>query len=326
VPRAVNVWRDRALLNWLHLKDFDAALADCEELLRLQPKNPEAFRIIGAIHLGWRQYESAMRAFRKALDLKRDYTEVLWAVAQIHAWQEDSKKALEILDPMIAHLSTESPEALNVRGDIYRSLGRFDEAVKDYRRLIELRPKALDAYIGLALTLDKQKSAEQARATYDRMVAANPESAMAYLRRAEHLRNRGEFEAALADCGQAAAKEPDSALPDLVRASIAAVRGQHQQATADAAHALEKAPKDDGHVLYAAACVWSLASRAAAAEAAKAQQYADRAAELLAAALDKGFHDLIFPEHNRMVEDPALEPIRARPQVADLLAHRDRER
>jgi tetratricopeptide (TPR) repeat protein/tRNA A-37 threonylcarbamoyl transferase component Bud32 len=323
VPRAVDVLRDRALLNWIKLKDFDDSLDDCEQLLRMQPKNAEAYRIIGNIHLGRRQYEPAMLAFRKALDLKRDYIEVLWAVAQIHSWKGNSKKALEILDPLIAHLSADLPESLNVRGDIYRSLGRLDDAARDYRRLIELRPKAPDAYLSLAQVLDKQGAADQARACYDRMVAANPESALVYLRRAEFLRNRGEFEAALDDCRQAADKGPDSALPALVRAGITAARGQHREAVAEAERALEKAPKDDGHVLYAAACVWSLASRAAS-EADQAQRYADRAAELLADVLGKGFHDLIFPEHNRMIEDPALAPIRQRPKVNDLLAHRDR--
>src|SRR5579883_208731 len=207
-------------------------------------------------------------------------------------------------------------------GDIYRAMDRLDDAAKDYRRMIELRPKAPDAYISLALVLDKQGKSEEAKACYDRMVSANPDSALVYIRRAEDRRNRGEFEAALADCAQAAAKDPNSALPALVRASIMAARGQHQQATADAERALEKAPKEDGHVLYAAACVWSLAARAAAADADRAQRYADRAAALLAAALDKGFHDLLFPEHNRMAEDPALAPIRKQPQVSDLLAHR----
>jgi hypothetical protein len=109
-----------------------------------------------------------------------------------------------------------------------------------------------------------------------------------------------------------------------VRASITAARGQHQQAVADAERALENAPKDDGHVLYTAACVWSLASQADAANADEAERYANRAAELLAVVLDKGFHDLTFPEHNRMIEDPALAAIRRQPQIDDLLAQRGR--
>jgi tetratricopeptide (TPR) repeat protein len=184
-----------------------------------------------------------------------------------------------------------------------------------------LRPKTTDAYIGLALVLDRQGDSEQAGAVQDRMVAANPGAAFVYLRRAEYHRNRGNFAAALADCERAGGKDPKSALPALVRASIAAAQGQHRQAVAEAERTLAKAPKEDGHVLYAAACVWSLASRAAAMDTNLAERYADRAVVLLNATLDKGFHDLIFPEHNRMIEDPALAPIRERPGVRDLLTH-----
>jgi hypothetical protein len=85
--------------------------------------------------------------------------------------------------------------------------------------------------------------------------------------------------------------------------------------------ALQAAPPHDGHVLYAAACAWSLASRAAA-DPAEARRHADRAAALLAEALDWGFHDLTYPEHNRMADDPALSPLREHPRVRDLLARK----
>jgi tetratricopeptide (TPR) repeat protein len=323
-PRAGNILQERALLNWLKLKDFDATLADAEQLARLQPRNALAHRILGSIYLGRRQYDKAMPAFRKALDLKPGDPLLLLAVAQLHLWQDDPEKALEVMDPLIAHLPPERADSLNSRGDIYRSLGRLDEAAKDYERLIELQPKEQDAYIGLALVRARQGKAEEAKACYERMVAANPDSAAVYLRRAEFRRDRGEFDLAEADCDRAAAKEPSSALPALVRASITAARGQHQQAVADAERALEKAPQDDGHVLYAAACVWSLAAQAAAADAALAERYADRAGALLAMTLDKGFHDLEFPEHTRMIEDPALAAIRRQPRIDDLLAHRAR--
>jgi hypothetical protein len=52
------------------------------------------------------------------------------------------------------------------------------------------------------------------------------------------------------------------------------------------------------------------------------EQYSSRAATLLRECLDKGFHDLLYPEHNRMADDPALEPVRQYPGVSDLLAHR----
>jgi tetratricopeptide (TPR) repeat protein len=327
-PEAAATWRKRAVVNWLNLKDLDAALADWEQVARLQPKDAEPPRCIGAILLGRRRYGPALVALHKALDLRPDYPEAVWARAQVYLWQGKPEEALKELDPLVAKLPEGPPQTLNVRAGVYQALRRLEAAAADYRRLtIELKPKEPDdyldlaeAYVGLARVYDWQGQPGKAAECLDRLVAAAPESEWSYLRRAEARRDRGEYDAALADCDQAARVRPGSSLPPLVRASVLAARGRAAAAVAEAERALAKAPQHDGHVLYAAACVWSLASRAA--EPAEARGYADRSAALLAEALDKGFHHLLYPEHNRMADDPALAPIRPLPGVRDLLGHR----
>jgi tetratricopeptide (TPR) repeat protein/tRNA A-37 threonylcarbamoyl transferase component Bud32 len=320
-PTAATARRARAIVNWQNLKDFDAALADWREVARLKQSDPEAPRCIAVILLGRRQYGPALEALQKALDLRPGYPEAVWARAEIYLWQGKPDDALRELDPLVAKLPEGPPETLNVRAGVYQALGRLEDAATDYRRMIELKPKEPEAYACLARVYDQQGQPGKAAACLDQLVAAAPESEWSYLRRAEYRRDRGEYDAALADCDQAALLKPASAVPPLVRASVEAARGRAAAAVAEAERALERAPKHDGHVLYAAACAWSLASRAAA-DPAEARRYADRAAALLAEALDLGFHDLIYPEHNRMADDPALAPILALPGVRDRLAHR----
>jgi hypothetical protein len=107
---------------------------------------------------------------------------------------------------------------------------------------------------------------------------------------------------------------------------VDAARGEFAQAATEAERLLAQGhdPKDDGPVLYAAARAFSLAARTAGAagQADRAAALGDRAAELLARAVEQGFYDLSFQDHNRMGDDPALEAIRDRPRVRDLLAHR----
>jgi tetratricopeptide (TPR) repeat protein len=324
VPEASVILRARAIIRWQNLKDFDAALADWNQLAKLQPKSAETHRCTGAIHLGRRDYVQALAALQEAVALNPDYAEAKWALAQIYLWQGKCKDALAELDPLVGQLPKGPPETLNVRGDVYRTMGKLDEAAADYRRLTQLKPTNLEAYVSLAGVYLKQNKPERAKQCYDELVAANAGSAHSYLRRAVFLRNQGDFAAAREDCDTALRKEPDSALPALVRASVEAACGRYSEAVAQAEKALAKAPKHDGHALYAAACVWSLASGAAARSgpdgATVVQPYADRAAALLAETLDKGFHDLLYPEHNRMADDPALASIRLLPQVRNLLA------
>ena len=198
----------------------------------------------------------------------------------------------------------------------------MDDAAADYRRLIELKPEMLEAYVSLAGIYEKEKKMDEAKDCYEKMIANNPDSATAYLRCAAFRRAHGEFDAARDDCAQAKKKDSASLLPDLLDASILAARGSDEEAVAKAEALLSRAPKNDGQVLYTAVCVWALAARATAARPEVSRRYADRAAALLQECLDKGFHDLIYPEHNRMVDDPALESIRRHPPASELLTHR----
>ncbi|HZT83079.1 MAG TPA: tetratricopeptide repeat protein [Gemmataceae bacterium] len=320
-PKAAPVWRARAVLNWQKLKDFDAAIKDFEQFAQLAPKDPEPHRCIGAILLGRRQYDRAEEALRKAVALRPGYAEALWGLAQIDLWRNRPEEALKRLDPLVAKLPAGPPETLNVRGDVYRAMGRLDDAAADYRRMIELKPKEPDAYVSLAGICERQGKLQLTRDCYERLVKAAPESARSYLCRAEFRRAQKEYGAALADCDQAAMREPASPLPALVRAGIEASRGRPEIATADAERALARAPKDDGQALYAAARAWSLAAGAET-DAARAAQDSKRAAALLAQVFDRGFHDLNYPQHNRMADDPALAAVRQVPGVRDLLAHR----
>jgi tetratricopeptide (TPR) repeat protein/tRNA A-37 threonylcarbamoyl transferase component Bud32 len=328
-PKSAPTRIERGILNWVFLRDFDASLVDWHELKKLQPKNPQPHYNAGVIYLGRRQYAEAVGALQMALNLKPDHSDAAAAMAQAWGWQGDWERALGIIGPFTEKFSTERPETLAIRGGILRALGRLDEAATDFRRLIELKPDWPETYVSLALVYEQQNKANLADECYEKLVAANPASARAYLRRAEFHRAHGRFDAALADCGRAREKDAKSVLPGLVEATVLAARGADEDAITKAEGLLTHAPKDDGQVLYTAACVWSLASAAATMRPGRpgagpdlAKKYADRAIEFLEQCLDKGFHDLLYPEHNRMTDDPALQSIRRQPRVRALFGVR----
>ncbi len=328
-PHGFEPTLQRALLYWLHLKDFDAALSDLQDLVKVWAKKPEGYLYRGLIHLGRRQYSLALEELEDALSRQPDNLQALWGKAQIYLWQGKAKEALELINPVVEKLPPGDATVLNLRGDIYRYLGQLDSAAKDYRRLMELRPENLESYVSLGLVYSKQGEPSKARRCLDQMVEANPKLAAAYLWRGRFLRDQKLFTEAWKDSEQEARCDPASVLPKLLQASILAARGDAAAAVAAAERVLSDATqkdKDDGHVLYSAAQVWSLASRAAAraGDSVAAKRYSDQAVRFLEQTLDKGFHDLNYPDHNRMIDDPALEAIRQHPQAEDLLAHRSR--
>jgi tetratricopeptide (TPR) repeat protein len=319
-PGLAEPYRNRGIAH-LRLGDYEAALSDARQFARLQPTNPEAHYRVGFVHMGRRQYERALQAFQKSIQADPNYVQAYLARAQIYHRQQKFSEALTDLDHVLTRLAPGKAGILNDRADLYRAMGRLEDAAADYRLSLAAEPKQADAYIGLARVLASEGKPEQAADCYDRMVAADPGSARVYLRRAEVRRDRGQFREALADCDEAARREPGSVLPGLVRAGIEAARGEHRRAVGEADRLLSRAAAGDRPARYAAACVWSLASQGAerSTDPAQAEGYADRAATLLSEALETGHHDLNYQERNRLPDDPALAPIRHHPRVRELL-------
>jgi tetratricopeptide (TPR) repeat protein len=202
-------------------------------------------------------------------------------------------------------------------GIVHLGQRQDEQALAGLAQALKLRPNYAEAYLARAHLLHRRGKDQEAEADINRALKVlSPQN------RAEFRRDRKQFATALADCDAAARREKASVLPGLVKASIEAASGDPVRAVAEADRLLKEGPAGDGHVLYAAACVWSLASATAAARPdgeKLAKEYANRAAELLAEALDKGFHDLLYEEHNRLADDPALAPIRQHPRVRELL-------
>jgi serine/threonine protein kinase/predicted Zn-dependent protease len=317
-PTEAKILRARAIVNLKNLKEFNAALADFQRLAEMIPSDPDAQYGIGVIFIGQKQYGKALEALDLAIRLKPGYPDAIWAKAQILQRQGRSEEALAELNPLIEKLPEGPAETLNVRAGVYETLGKPDEAAADYTRMIELKPKEPEAYACLARLLEKQGQREKAVTRLEQLVKAAPDSKWAFVRRAEFRRDCGNFDGAEADCNEAARLDPKWPVSALVRASVTAARGNASAAVAQAENVVAKALMDDGHVLYAAACVWSLAA-AAAKDPAESNRYAETSADYLSKTLDKGFHDLLYPEQNRIAEEPAMARIRQLPRVRELL-------
>jgi tetratricopeptide (TPR) repeat protein len=326
-PNDVAAYRNRAVVSLLG-KNLDGSLADWQELTKLAPASHEPHYYIGAILLGRQELEPALTELETAIKLKPTDGQSHMARAMVYRWQGRFDAALAELNLVLTQLVPNRHDYIIERADLYRALGKFDEALDDYQKCLGLQPRQIDGYLGLAYVYDQMGKPAQARDAYERMAKADPALPAVYLRRAEYLLNRGEFDAAAADRDQAGQIDPQSVLPGLVRAEITAARGEHVQAVNDAEALLAKAPPHDGKVLYAAACVYSLAAKAVAArsgdpDSAKLrEEYSQRAIQCLKEVVGTCFHDLEYPDHNRMAWDPAFQSIRALPEFEKLLSGR----
>jgi serine/threonine protein kinase/Tfp pilus assembly protein PilF len=326
-PADAEVRRNHAVVSLL-TKDLEGSLADWQELAGLVPQSYEPHYYQGAIYLGQQAYDKAAAELEIALEKKADDTQSLMARAMIRRWRDQPELALADINLIVDKLAPNRHDYLIERADLLRALGRDAEAMEDYQQCVTLNPKQTDGYLGLAYLYEKQNKLVLARECYERMIKADSAAAAVYLCRAEFLRSHHDYDGAIADCNLAAKIDPKSIIPELVRAGITAARGNPAQAVKDAEQLMTRGAPRDGKVLYAAACAFSLAAQAARAQtddpeaAQMAKAYAERGAQFLADVVGVCFHDLQYPEHNRMAWDSALEGIRSLSQVQKLLAGR----
>jgi hypothetical protein len=85
------------------------------------------------------RYGAAAGEYRKALSLRPDAVPVLVSLGDAHLEADQPRNALEPLE-RAARLDPKSARAQLLLGTTYHSLGRIGDAVKAYRRYLELEP------------------------------------------------------------------------------------------------------------------------------------------------------------------------------------------
>jgi tetratricopeptide (TPR) repeat protein len=145
-----------------------------------------------------------------------DCAEVLrWGdhfVAGLTAYDDDRyETTVELFTALLNHssLTTQSqPIALSWRGETYRLMKRYQEALQDFDRAIELDPKYAWAISSRGITYRLMKRYEAALQDFDRAIELDPKYAWAIASRAETYRLMERYEEALQDSDKAIELNP----------------------------------------------------------------------------------------------------------------------
>lgn len=99
--------------------------------------------------------------------------------------------------------SAQDPEVTYWRGMAQWQLGREDEALRDFRRVIELEPSNFDAHRYADLLLANQRRWDEILEMWGRYIERTPASAEAYFERGGTNYHKGDLVAAQADAAKA---------------------------------------------------------------------------------------------------------------------------
>jgi tetratricopeptide (TPR) repeat protein len=111
------------------------------------------------------------------------------------------------------------------RGNAFASMGRYDQAIRDLDRAIEIKPDSSEAHSNRGAAYASKRNADKAIGDLDKAIKLKPDYAKAYNNRAVAHFLRGDYGASWADvrkCQDLGGRVNPDFLANLIRAS----RGQ----------------------------------------------------------------------------------------------------
>ncbi len=262
-------------------KDFEAALLEFSEAIKLAPTYAQAYYERGRTFLILDQHERALTDFNKVIELKdpetlvdaynnrgyiyneflkkypeaiADFTRAIqidpsyirayYNRALAYDRSNQSKEALADYSKTI-QLDAQYVDAYNNRGIVYLQTKQFELALADFNKAVALNPKYALGYYNLGLTYATQKKFDEALDHYSRAIQINPEYAQAYHNRGYIYNDiRKDYAKALADFNKAIELRPGYLNAFYNRGLTHYNQRKYEGAVADFAEVLKLSPKD----------------------------------------------------------------------------------
>jgi tetratricopeptide (TPR) repeat protein len=218
-------------VSWYQKGDYDRAIADYNEAIRLDPKRAGTYNDRSAAWHGKGDNDRAIADLNEAIRLNPKY-----AVAYNNrcvVWRDkgDYDRAIADCNEAI-RLNPKYADAYRDRGVAWREKGDYDHAIADYNEAIRLNPKYADAYRNRAAVWSDKGDNDRAIADLNEAIRLDPKSADAYYNRGNAYRAKREYESAIADYDRAAAIDPKYANSDARSVALTELAKLQQSANA----------------------------------------------------------------------------------------------
>jgi serine/threonine protein kinase/tetratricopeptide (TPR) repeat protein len=192
------------------LNQFDKAISDCTESIRLKPDYAEAYNNRGWAYIGLGEYDKAIGDCTESIRLKPDYPYPYVNRGDAFFSLKQYEKAVSDYIQAI-RLKPDEAVVYNDRGAAYSFLNRWNEAINDYTEAIRLKPDYTKAYENRAGAYFALKQHEKAVSDYTQVIRLKPDNAFAYNDRGAAYSFLDRWNEAISDYTEAIRLKPDYA-------------------------------------------------------------------------------------------------------------------
>jgi tetratricopeptide (TPR) repeat protein len=240
-PDYAEAYNNRAII-YAQKGNYDQAIADISQALKLKPDNADAYNNRGIVYDKKGDYDQAIADLTQALKLKpEDNAEAYSNRANAYVNKGNYDQAIADCTQALK-LKPNLAEAYAIRGSAYAKKSDYDQAITDLNQAINLKPKLAQAYSTRGLVYSIKGNYDQAIADCTQALKLNPDLAEAYGDRGLAYRGKRDYDQAIADFTQALKLKPDSAETYSNRGSAYRDKGNYDQAIADFAQAINLKP------------------------------------------------------------------------------------
>lgn len=253
---------------------LDQATVAYQKLTRVAPKEALGFLRLGQAQFAAKSYQPARLSLRNAYLLAPDSVTILTALVALETRLNDSNNALQRVEEFLGK-HPDSSEGLSLRGDVYKTLGKFAAADESYVRAEKLRPSST-LVVRRYQVLEKASQESAGLELLTRWLEKHPDDEPVQAALAEAHRTHGRNAEAAEIYRRMLARKPESitALNNLALTYLAA-KDARAKGEAEKAYALSK-----GHPYIADTYGWVLLQSGDVAQGKKIlQQAAEQAPE-----------------------------------------------
>jgi tetratricopeptide (TPR) repeat protein len=227
----------------LRRNNDEQAISLANEILRAEPKNGVAHRLLGSAYSTKNDNErvkSEEEAVRRIIT-KPTKAEEYDARAWVYNGKDndrsiaDYNKALE-LNPQFVN-------AYGGRGAAYYNKQEYDRAIADYGKALELDPQYVRAYLNRGIAYLNKGENDQAIRDLTEAIRLKPEEAETYLDRGLAYREKQNYDDAIKDFTKAIELAPKSADHYFNRGRVYLAKGENDRAIRDLTEAIRLDPE-----------------------------------------------------------------------------------
>jgi len=177
------------LLNYLGMayynkKKFDIAEQKYLMALNLKPSYSDARNNLGVNYLEMQRWDDAIRQFKLVTDdiFYQNQSAAGINLGLAYFGKGDYPKALSLLRSVVADFPRDPRGRMNL-GKVYFALEKYDLAIDEYKRALELNADYVNAYYNLGLVYLKKNNNSAAQSAFREVMRLAPDSEIGQLSR-----------------------------------------------------------------------------------------------------------------------------------------------